>query len=355
MKKVIVGLSGGVDSALTALLLKEQNYDVTGVIMSIWDKSMPAPKEGAGGCFGPEEEDIESARAVAKFLDIPFKVLDCRQEYKDIVLENFRSEYEIGRTPNPCIWCNSLVKFGALPRAARAGGLVFDKFATGHYAAVGYNAALRRWQLKRAKDEAKDQTYFLYRLTQEQLSQILFPLGSYTKDEVRALALKYNLPVAKKRDSQDFYCGDYNDILKFAPRAGNIVDKEDNIVGRHQGIWNYTIGKRKGLTEGGTGAPVYVIKLDAQKNEVVIGRKEDLFSKTLTVKEINWLSIEEPSCQIKSQVKIRRSHLGAQATLKPLGEGRAEIVFDNPQMSVTAGQSAVFYDGNLVLRGGIIA
>lgn len=355
MKKALVGLSGGVDSAMAALFLKEQGYDITGVIMSIWDETMPKPDtEHNNACLGPEEKDIETVAKVAAFLKIPYKVIDCVEEYKKIVLGNFKEEYKQGRTPNPCIWCNSYVKFGALPDAAKRQGIAFDKFATGHYAIIDFDKEAERWQLKKGIDPEKDQTYFLYRLTQPQLAQILFPLGSYTKKQIRDLALKHNLPVAAKQDSQDFYCGDYNDILRFPSKPGNIVDKTGKIIGKHEGIWNYTIGKRKGLTGGGTHKPLHVVKIDAEKNEVIAGFKEDLYSTKLTVDNINWLSIAEPKDAIRADVKIRRQHKEAPATIRALPDNKAEVVFDEPQMSVTAGQSAVFYKGDTVLGGGII-
>ncbi|MFA6584208.1 MAG: tRNA 2-thiouridine(34) synthase MnmA [Elusimicrobiaceae bacterium] len=352
--KILVGLSGGVDSAVAALLLKERGFEVIGAIMSIWDDSLPRPTGEGHACLGPEEDDIESASAVARALGIEFHVLDCREQYRKIVLENFRSEYAQGRTPNPCVWCNSYIKFGALPVAARKQGLSFSHFATGHYASVerGEDGIYR---LKKAKDAAKDQTYFIYRLNQKQLSEIMFPLGGYLKTEVRELAKNSNLPIHDKPDSQDFYCGDYGDILKFPNRPGDIVDKKGAPLGRHNGIWNYTIGKRKGLGISGEKEPLYVARLDAKNNRVIVGPKSDLYSAECAVENVVWPEGKAPGSSVRVLVKIRQAHIPAEAEVFPAGSNAARVVFKNPQMSVTPGQSAVFYQGDTVLGGGIIA
>ena len=245
--KVLVGLSGGVDSSVAALILKKQGYDVIGATMSIWGKDGLAVAEGKhNACYGPDEkEDIEAAKNLANQLGIPYHVVDCVTKYEDIVISNFKKEYLQGHTPNPCVWCNALIKFGVLPEIARLNGVEFDKFATGHYAKVEEGNG--RFLLKRGIAPHKDQSYFLYRLKQEQLKNIILPLGNYTKDQIRQIAKENGLQAADKPDSQDFYGGDYNELLNVEDKIGNIVNTEGKVLGTHKGIWNYTIGQRKGL------------------------------------------------------------------------------------------------------------
>jgi tRNA-specific 2-thiouridylase len=350
--KILVGLSGGVDSSVAALILKQQGHEVIGATMSIWGKDGMAAKSGhKNACYGPDEkEDIEEARKIAKQIGIPYFVFDCVEQYEKIVLENFKSEYLQGRTPNPCVWCNALVKFGVLPHMARLNGIEFDKFATGHYARVEKEGD--RYLLKRGIAPKKDQSYFLYRLKQEQLSNIILPLGDYTKDQIRQIAKENGLEVAEKADSQDFYDGDYNELLEIKEKEGNIVDLDGKILGTHKGIWNFTIGQRKGIGVSST-EPLYVLELRKDTNEVVIGPADKTFKKSLIAANINWIGIDDLTSERKVSAKIRSTQQPTPAVIKPAGD-KVEVIFDDLQKSIAIGQSVVFYDEDIVLGGGVI-
>lgn len=364
-------MSGGVDSSTVACMLKEQGHEVIGATMSIWDKNTVFKKDEnsvfkndkngvfkkeshADSCFSPHEaEDIETVKEICKQLEIPYYVIDCSKRYKKMVLDNFKAEYKSGRTPNPCVMCNSFIKFNALPEEAAAQGIVFDKFATGHYARIEYNSKSGRYEIIRGVDYSKDQSYFLYRLSQAQLSRVIMPLGAYTKNEVRKLAAGYGLTVSEKPDSQDFYSGDINDILQNEPQPGNFVTTDGRILGQHKGIWNYTVGQRRGM---GIAAerPLYVLGFNKEKNEVVVGFEEECERSGLIASDWCWSALEGLEHPLECEAKIRSSQQPTAVKVTPLADGRVEVLFYNRQKAVAAGQSVVLYHNDVVLGGGII-
>ncbi|MBR6729763.1 MAG: tRNA 2-thiouridine(34) synthase MnmA [Alphaproteobacteria bacterium] len=353
MKQVAIGLSGGVDSTLTALLLKEQGFNVVGISMSIYNKDIPNLKEAINSCYGPtEKEDYKIIQEWAKNYGIDSVILDCSEEYKQTVLRYFKEAYLSGTTPNPCIKCNAEMKFGLLLDRAKKEGLKFDYFATGHYANIEEKNG--RFILKKGKDEKKDQSYFLYRLSQEQLSKTLFPLGNFTKEEVRQMALERNIPVAEKKDSQDFYSGDYKDLLEQQPKTGVIRHINGKILGKHEGFFNYTIGQRKGLGIAHP-VPLFVVELDAENNEVIVAPKEATFSKKCKANDVVWGGIEvKENTPLPVMAKYRSAGRAVPATLIRLSDSEIEVVFDEEQSSLTKGKSVVCYQDDCVICGGVI-
>lgn len=359
-KTVLVGLSGGVDSSVCAKLLKDKGYNVIGATMAIWGnreiKGMAFQQNKKNACFGPhEKEDIDSARKIAQQLDIPFYVFDCASQYEEIVLKHFKSEYIQGRTPNPCIWCNALVKFGVLPHIAKMNGVEFDYFATGHYARI--EKENDEYLLKRGMYSKKDQSYFLYRLTKEQLASIMLPLGEYNKEQIRQIAKDYGLDSADKPDSQDFYEGDYNELLGVKEKEGNIVDVNGKILGTHKGIWNYTIGQRKGIGIAAS-EPMYVLELKKDTNEAVIGPKDKTFKNILYANRLNVLSEsrfnELNKIENRVTAKIRSTQEPTEVTFEIIDNDNIKITFAEYQKSIAMGQSVVLYDDDVVIAGGVI-
>ncbi len=354
---VAVGMSGGVDSSLAASLLKNKGYSVVGLTMAIYSGNEVPDKNKGHACYGPgEEDDIRLAKEVCTFLDIPHYIVDLRDEYKKTVLDYFTGEYMKGRTPNPCTRCNPMLKFGFMLEKAKKSGLSFDFFATGHYVRTEYNDEHKRYVLKKAIDENKDQSYFLYGLKKTQLKSLKFPLGRLTKEEVRSLADNQNLPAKDEPESQDFIeGGDYSGLFSGGQKkTGPIVDIEGNQIGTHRGIIHYTVGQRKGI---GISAPdpLYVLKIDSKANRIVAGPKKNLFSDTLIAGSLNYLSIDPVVGELRIKAKIRHNHKAGDACLLPIDNRTVKVIFDVPQLSITPGQAVVFYsDDDTVLGGGVI-
>lgn len=362
---VAVAMSGGVDSSTVAAMLLRQDRPVVGLTMQLWNQRR-LPELQADG---PAQhrccslDDVYDAKRVAQHLSFPHYVVNFEEQFEQRVVRPFVEQYLAGRTPIACTNCNTDVKFEPLLRMARQIGA--ERLATGHYARIRKNEHSGRHQLLRARDDSKDQSYFLWGLTQEQLSRSEFPLGELTKEEVRRLARSVNLPVAEKPESMELCFvpnGNYVQFIHAYVRedgkplqdtAGDIVTEDGTVVGRHSGVHNYTIGQRKGLGFT-TGKPIYVLAIDRENNRVIVGEDDALRATTLEIDNVNWVSIAEPDTPLRAQVKIRHKHEPADATVEALPSRRARITFDAPQRAITPGQAAVVYDGNVVLAGGWI-
>ena len=359
---IAIAMSGGVDSSAVAAVLQEQGHPIVGLTMQLWNQRRLPELQGDG----PKQhrccslDDVYDAKRVAQHLNFPHYVVNFEDQFEQRVVRPFVDQYLAGRTPIACTNCNTDVKFEPLLRMARQIGA--ERLATGHYARIRRNDQSGRWELLRARDESKDQSYFLWGLSQEQLSRSDFPLGELTKEEVRNLARRTNLPVAEKPESMELCfvpTGNYVQFIQayskdagisLSQAEGEIVTEDGAVVGHHNGIHNFTIGQRKGLGFS-AGKPLYVLSIDTQNNRVVVGDDDALRTTTFEVNDVNWVSIEQPAKPIRANVKIRHKHEPAPATVEALSDSRARITFDAPQRAITPGQGAVFYDSDRVLGG----
>ena len=365
-KTIAVAMSGGVDSSTVAAMLRAEGHNVVGLTMQLWNQRRLAGHEGMpesvqGRCCSLD--DVYDARRVAQTIGIPYYVVNHEERFEREVVRPFVQDYLSGRTPIPCSLCNNHLKFDQLLVVARQIGA--DTLATGHYARVEFDQRRERWLLKRPTDLAKDQTYFLFGLTQEQLSRTILPLGGMTKPEVRELARRHGLALAEKPDSQEICFvpgGDYKRFLDayleeqgeaLADTSGQLVTSSGEVIGEHHGIHNFTVGQRKGLGVA-TGSPLYVIQIRGASGQVVVGSSEELYSKTLRAQRVNLIALQDLAEPMRVSVKIRHRHEGAVALLERVGEDELRVTFDEPQRAVTPGQAAVFYDGDVVVGGGWI-
>ena len=363
---IAVAMSGGVDSSTVAAMLRADGHSVIGLTMQLWNQRRLAGREGMpesvqGRCCSLD--DVYDARGVAQAIGIPYYVVNHEERFEREVVRPFVAEYLSGRTPIPCSLCNNHLKFDQLLIVARQIGA--DTLATGHYAQVEFDDQRGRWLLKRPTDTAKDQTYFLFGLTQEQLTRTIFPLGGMTKPDVRELARKLGLALAEKPDSQEICFvpgGDYKRFLdaylaeqgeSLPDTSGELVTTSGEVVGEHRGIHNFTVGQRKGLGVA-TGSPLYVIQINGEKGQVVVGNNEDLYTRTLRARRVNLISVADLTEPMRVGVKIRHRHEPAPAMLEKSGEDEVLVTFDQPQRAVTPGQASVFYDGDVVVGGGWI-
>src|SRR5579872_3573632 len=364
---IAVAMSGGVDSSTVAAMLRADGYNLVGLTMQLWNQRRLAGREGMpeavqGRCCSLD--DVYDARRVAETIGIPYYVVNHEQRFEQEVVRPFVSEYLSGRTPIPCSLCNNHLKFDQLLITARQIGA--ERLATGHYARIEFDSAGGRWLLKRAVDSSRDQTYFLFGLSQEQLSRTLFPLGGLLKSEVREIARRHGLALADKPDSQEICFvpgGDYKKFLDaylaeqgeaLPDTGGELVSSSGEVLGSHAGIHNFTVGQRKGLGVA-TGSPLYVIQINGEQRQVVVGNQEELYSRTLRARRVNLVAVDDLREPIRVAVKIRHRHEPAAATIERAAEGEILVTFDEPQRAITPGQAAVFYDGDIVVGGGWIA
>jgi tRNA-specific 2-thiouridylase len=365
--KIAVAMSGGVDSSAAAAVLKEQGHELVGFTMQLWNQRRNLTVDEHGEPM-PSRccslDDVYDARRVAEELGFPFYVLNLEREFERDVVGPFVKSYLEGETPIPCVACNSRLKFASLDRTALSVGC--EKVATGHYARVSLDEETKRYKLLRGCDARKDQSYFLWELTQGQLSRSLFPLGEMSKDEAREAARRHGLGVAEKRESQEICFvpdGDYAGFIERyleaegredeRPAGGEIVDTQGRVVGRHEGVHRYTTGQRRGIGVPRQ-LPLYVVRVEPETNRVVVGGAEELSSAEFTAAGVNWISLDEPSEPVRADVRVRYRHTESPATITPLADGRVRVRFDEPQRAVTPGQATVFYRGDEVLGGGWI-